>query len=66
MKRRNLGVLFGSRAARGKAKKVWSEYKARGLHSGRSGKIVSNPAQAKAIMFSEAAKAKARSKVRAR
>jgi len=37
-----------------KIAKVMGEYKSGGLHSGGSGKVVTDPAQAKAIALSEA------------
>jgi hypothetical protein len=41
-----------------KVGKVMHEFKAKGLHSGKGGKVVKNPKQAIAIALSEASKLK--------
>jgi hypothetical protein len=41
-----------------KVGKVMHEFKAKGLHSGKGGKVVKNPKQAIAIALSEASKMK--------
>jgi hypothetical protein len=41
-----------------KVGKVMREFKAKGLHSGKGGKVVKNPKQAIAIALSEASKLK--------
>ena len=43
-----------------KVKKVMGEFKEGTLHSGKGGKVVTNPKQAVAIALSEAGKAKAK------
>jgi hypothetical protein len=45
-----------------KVKKVMGEYKEGTLHSGKGGKVVTNPKQAVAIALSEAGKAKRKMK----
>lgn len=45
-----------SKAAQAKVGKVMGEYKKGELHSGKGGKVVTNPKQAIAISISEAAK----------
>ena len=45
-----------SKAAQAKVGKVMGEYKKGELHSGKGGKVVTNPKQAVAISISEAAK----------
>lgn len=42
-----------SKKTKGKFEKVMHEFKNRSLHSGKLGKVVTNPKQAKAIAFSE-------------
>ena len=48
--------------AQKKVKKVMGEYKEGTLHSGKGGKVVTNPKQAVAIALSEAGKAKRKMK----
>lgn len=45
-------ALTGKKS-KGKFAKVMHEFKNRSLHSGKSGKVVTNPKQAQAIAFSE-------------
>lgn len=61
-KLRDLPRLFQSQKARGKAKRVWGEYEAGSLHHGGSGEVVRDPSVARAIMFSEAERAKNRTR----
>lgn len=67
-KMRNLPKLFKSEKARNKARRVWAEFKGGDLHHGGTGKVVREPSVARAIMFSEAerAKEKARGRYKAR
>ena len=48
--------------AQKKVKKVMGEFKEGTLHSGKGGKVVTNPKQAVAIALSEAGKAKRKMK----
>lgn len=55
-------MLRNSKKAADKIAKVMGEFKDKGLHSGKGGKIVTNPKQAIAIALSESGMSKKKSK----